>query len=159
MNTFEFAIKMEIDGEKYYSEQAEKNADKPMGRIFSILAKAEQKHAVLLSNRSKDLTSSDIDIESEAENVFASLADFKIDVSTIPNQLDVYRLALELEQKSIDLYTDLLSRADNDRDQSLLQFLIGQEKQHYTLFEELVTLVQRPEDWVEHAEFGRRPEY
>ena len=159
MNTFEFALQMEIDGEKYYSEQAEKNSDNPMGRIFSILAKAEQKHAVLLSSRNQDLQTSANINQSDNENVFHSLADFKVDVSTIPNQLDVYRFALELEQKSIDLYTDLLSRADNDRDRSLLQFLIVQEQQHYTLFDELVTLVQRPEDWVEHAEFGRRPEY
>ena len=159
MNTFEFAFQMEIDGEKYYSEQAEKNSDNPMGRIFSILAKTEQKHAVLLSSRNQDLLTSANINQSDNENVFHSLADFKVDVSTIPNQLDVYRFALELEQKSIDLYTDLLSRADNDRDRSLLQFLIVQEQQHYTLFDELVTLVQRPEDWVEHAEFGRRPEY
>lgn len=159
MNTFEFAIKMEIDGEKYYSEQAEKNADNPMGRIFSILAKAEQKHAVLLSSRSQDMQTHSGETPVDAENVFATLAEFKTDVSTIPNQLDVYRFALELEQKSIALYTEMHDQADNDQDRSLLQFLIGEEKKHAELFDQLVILVQRPEDWVEHAEFGRRPEY
>jgi rubrerythrin len=50
-------------------------------------------------------------------------------------------------------------QADRDQDRSLLQFLIGEEKKHAELFDQLVILVQRPEDWVEHAEFGRRPEY
>jgi rubrerythrin len=159
MNTFEFAIKMEIDGEKYYSEQAEKNAENPMGRVFAILAKAEQKHANLLSSRGQDMQTSADDVPVDAENVFATLAAFKTDVSTIPNQLDVYRFALELEQKSIDLYTEMHNQADNDQDRSLLQFLIGEEKKHADLFDQLVILVQRPEDWVEHAEFGRRPEY
>lgn len=93
-----------------------------------------------------------------AENVFTSIADFKIDVSTIPRQLAVYRLAFEIELKSIDVDTNLLDRADTAHNRNLLQYLISQEQQYFVLIDELIILVQRQEVWVENVEFGRHPE-
>ncbi len=159
MNLYEYAIKMEIDGEKYYRDQAAKNEGHPISRVFLILAKAEEKHADLLRRR-KDLTAETVLPDQEAEkNIFNAMADFKADVTSIPRQLDVYRLALEVEQKSIELYKKMLAEADNEQDKKLLRFLVEQETDHYNLFDSLLTLVERPEEWVEDAEFGHREDY
>ena len=37
MEYFEMAIKMEVDGEKFYKEQANKNQDNATYQIFTIL--------------------------------------------------------------------------------------------------------------------------
>ncbi len=159
MNLYDYAIKMEVDGEKYYREQAKKNEGHPISRVFLILAKAEQKHADLLRRR-RDLTVDTLLPDKEAEqNIFTAMADFKADVTSIPRQLDVYRLAIEVEKKSIDLYKKLLAEAETEEDKKLLAFLVEQETEHYNLFDTLLTLVERPEEWVEDAEFGRREEY
>ncbi|HWQ41417.1 MAG TPA: rubrerythrin, partial [Desulfosporosinus sp.] len=39
------------------------------------------------------------------------------------------------------------------------EYLIKQEEDHYTIIEQLVSLLSRPEEWVESAEFGVREEY
>lgn len=160
MDTLAYAIKMEVDGEQYYRNQAEKNADNALGQVFEFLANAERKHADLLRERSEK---SSVELKklaaNEKDNLFNYLDDFKNDVTSIPKQLHVYQMALDIEKKSVALYTDMLEKADEGSDQTLLRFLIEQEKQHEQLFDTLVTLVQRPEEWVEDAEFGPREEY
>ncbi len=71
----------------------------------------------------------------------------------------ILELALGLEKKSIEEYTRLKGASTDAADLQLLDFLIEQEEQHYSLFEQLVTLLRRPVDWVEDAEFGKRDEY
>ncbi|MDW7656675.1 MAG: ferritin family protein [Bacillota bacterium] len=160
MNLYDYAIKMEIDGEQYYRDQAEKNQGQAIRRVFTLLAEVEMKHAALLRSRQEgEAVDKEMAEMTADQNVFSALNDFKADVTSIPRQLDVYRMALEIEQKSIDQYKKLLDNAKTDQDKQLLSFLVDQETQHYNLFDTLTTLVKRPEDWVEDAEFGKREDY
>ena len=71
----------------------------------------------------------------------------------------MYHAALELEQRSIDLYTDLRAKAADVQTQSLFEFLIQEESRHYQILEDVFRFVNRPNEWVELAEFGLREEY
>ena len=106
MNSIEFAIKMELDGEKYYREQAENNQDNPLNIIFVFLADDEKGHAALLQNELEKITYDLADNQTLADtnNVFKERGDFKNKFEKIPNQLDVYRMALQMEKDSIELY-------------------------------------------------------
>ena len=160
MSTLQFAVKMEMDGQKYYQEQADNFSDLPISKVFRILAKAEYKHAALIKKfaSGEEMNLSD-HVSVDDKHVFSDLAPYVQDVSSIPRQLDVYRYAMEIEQKSIDLYVGLKEKSNQKDEKKLLDFLIEQEKSHYALFENLSEMVQRPEDWVEDAEFGNRKEY
>ena len=156
MNILEFAINMELDGEKYYNDQAEIINDKYLKNIFLILAKDENSHAKILQNKSNNL-SYDLksnEILSEAKNLFKGIKDFKNEIKQNPDQLDLYRVALEKETESIDLYEKLLSQAEDDKSKKLFEFLIDQEKDHYITLEEIVSQLNKSNDWVEAAEFG-----
>lgn len=161
MNLYDYAIKMEQDGARYYNEQAEKNKKHAIGRVFSFLAQSEERHAILLQERVKNqkIDLNELKVQSDEANIFTAIDEFKADVTSIPRQLDVYEMALDMEQKSIDLYCGMLEKATSEADQKFLQFLIDQEKQHHMLFDTLLTLVRRPEEWVEDAEFGPREDY
>lgn len=160
MNLYDFAIKMEQDGEKYYLEQAASHKGHAISRVFTLLAGAEQKHARLLQKRAEGLNvTAELSLLTDDRNVFNELEDFKADVTSIPRQLDIYAHALDLEEKSVAQYEELLDKMAASEDQELLRFLIDQEKQHYELFDTLLTLLRRPEDWVEDAEFGKREDY
>lgn len=160
MNIFASALKMELDGEQFYREQADKNKGNKLESVFIILAKTEKKHADLIKRRmeGKSISEQDLDLESE-KNVFSGMENFKPTETSIARQLDVYRFALDIEKKSIDHYQDLLTKAEENEDKELLQFLIAQEKDHYALFDKMIEVVQRPEEWVEDAEFGNREDY
>ena len=161
MNVLDFAINMELDGEKYYKEQAEIAQDISLKNIFLILAEDENSHAKLLQHKSNNMSYELKGTEtiSETKNLFKEIKDFKNELKQNPDQLDLYRVALEKEKESIDLYEKLLSQSEDDKSINLFKFLIAQEKDHYTTLEELVSQLNKCNDWVEAAEFGVRVEY
>jgi len=160
MNLLEFAINMELEGEKYYNKQAENNNDNGLKNIFLMLAKDENDHAKILQNKSNNLPYelNNNETLSEAKNLFKGITDFKNEIKQTPEQLDLYRAALEKEKESINLYEKLLSESNDDKSRNLFNFLINQEKDHYTTLEELVSQLNKCNDWVESAEFGVRLE-
>ncbi len=161
MSKLTIAIQMEIDGEQYYLSQAENNKGTALYQAFVLLAEAEKKHAELLRRK---FTESDTSIignlpTTESDSLFSGKADYKRDDDVVPGQLEVYAVALDMEQKSISLYRELLADTKDEPNRQLFEFLIKQEQDHYAFFDELITLLRRPREWVEDAEFGLRKEY
>ncbi|MBC3899630.1 ferritin-like domain-containing protein [Acetobacterium malicum] len=161
MNSIEFAIKMELDGEKYYREQAKNNQDNSLNAVFLLLAEDENGHAKLLKSEQEKITYDLADNPTLADtgNVFKDRSEFKNKFEKIPNQLDVYRMALQMEKDSIELYQKFLAEATDEQTKKLFGYLVKQEENHFKIFDNLITLVERPDEWVEDAEFGVREEY
>lgn len=158
MKTIDFAINMEREGQKYYEELADQNKDNELFTVFLILAESEKAHKELLKKR-KESESIMLDdfIRPDIKKVYKELKSFRREHRE--KQLDAYRMACTQEEKSIELYFDLLTRTVIPENQELYHFLIKQEQEHLNLFEDLVTMLTRPEEWVESAEFGLREEY
>lgn len=159
MNTIDFAINMELEGQKYYLDLAERNMDNELHKVFLLLADSEKQHASLLEKYKKQeaLNLNDRFIRPEFKSVFTDLKHFQKDHSV--KQLDAYRIACEQEEKSIELYKNMKFKAENELEEEIFDYLIRQEEEHLILFEELVKMVTRPEEWVESAEFGLREDY
>lgn len=160
MNTLEYAIKMELDGEKYYRGQAEINKDNPLHIVCNLLAEEEKNHAQILENKKSNSAYQLIntDFLSNANNVFTDAKGIEMQETDYPSQLDFYRIASDMEKESIDLYQKFLSDATEDKEKKLFEFLLYQEKQHFEALEEMSRLLQNAEWWIESPEFGRRRE-
>lgn len=161
MEILELALSLELDLEKYYNEQAEKNKENSLHVVFTMLAAEEEKHANILLGKADKLTLKldDDSILIQARSLFQNLKDFKSELTDIPSQLDSYRLALEMEQKSKIFYKDLFDSAEDEKSKVTFGYLVHQEDIHCIILEELVKLTTRPEEWVESAEFGLREDY
>lgn len=161
MDTLELALSLELDLGKYYTEQAEKNKDNSLHVVFSMLAKEEENHANILMSKADKLTLpvEEPNILVEVRKLFKQLSDFRSDIKDIPSQLDSYRMALEMEQRSLKFYKTLRDNAQEEINKTTYQYLIKQEDIHCVILEELVKLTTRPEEWVESAEFGIREDY
>ena len=96
-------------------------------------------------------------VAAEAQAIFKQFN--KDDYRKEAPQVSMYEKALEIEQKSIDLYTSHLEDLESAEAKSAVKRIIAEEKKHYETLEELVKLVSRPHRWVEDAEFGVRKEY
>ena len=157
MISIEYAIQSEAECERYYKEQAALLPGSPLQAIFSHLADAERKHGHLLRKvaRLEGFTAP----ESPSDNLFGKLADFHHEFIDKPVQLEVYRRALSMENKSLELYASMLANATESQERDLLKYLLKQERAHKALFEQLELLLTRPAEWVEAAEFGKREEY
>lgn len=161
MDILEFAIQMELDGERYYTKQAEINKDNVLSTVFLLLAKDERIHSKILQNKankqSYELKQSTT--LTESKSIFSDIKAIKNGIEQMPNQLDVYRLALNNEKASITLYRKYSSEATDTESKQLFVYLMKQEEEHYRIIDQLVSLISRPEEWVESAEFGIREEY
>lgn len=160
MEMLDYAIQMELDGKEYYEKQADLNKGNRLYSVFKFLANQEFIHAEILKKRKDNIHEVPESSESfNTKTLFASLDDFKSEVSLLAKQLEVYRYALEIEEKSVNMYQELYDAAEDEKDKEVYAFLIAQEKAHLEMFSELELLVRRPEEWIESAEFGLREEY
>ncbi|MEL1134412.1 ferritin family protein [Desulfitobacterium sp. THU1] len=161
MNALEFAVKMELEGEQYYREQAEINKGNSLHKVFLMLADDEKIHAKLLEKKAKQL---DYALEpnetlATANHVFSDKDSVRNEIKASPSQIDVYRAALDNEKESIDLYQKYAAEASDDETKDFFNYLIQQEKEHYSIIDEIVMLLSHSEEWVEDAEFGVRKDY
>jgi rubrerythrin len=161
MELLELALSMEYDLKDFYNKQAELNDGNSLCTIFKLLEKEEEKHAQILKsyNNLIELPLTDSTILSDVKSIFKETDNFKSEIKKLPNQLDVYRMALEKEEQSLKFYQDLFDKASDEKSKKVFGYLIDQEDKHCIIMEELVKLVTRPEEWVESAEFGRREDY
>ena len=161
MEILQFAIDMELDGEQYYREQAAKNVNNALQTVFTLLADDEAKHADILRSKQGNkpyVLAAQPELNRQM-NLFHGETDYKASVTEMPDQPELYHTAMEKEQQSIDLYTKLKGEATDEDSVALFDFLIGEETNHRTLLEDMYQLVNRPNNWVEAAEFGVREEY
>ena len=161
MNIFKFAIEMELDGLKYYMEQAEVNKNNMLYPVCQMMAKDEKNHVKILTEKMNnfDFQLIDSDTLSNAKNIFEGIGDIKSAIKEIPSQLDFYRIASKMKKKSIDIYKDLSSKTVDVNDKEIFDYLIIQDTQHFEVLNELDDLLRKSEEWVEFAEFGVRKEY
>lgn len=155
------ALTLESDLGKYYKKHADLNKDNSLCVIFSLLSKEEENHAALLKSKVDNLSYvlEESTLLSESKQIFKKLDNFKSDIASVPSQLEAYRMALDMEIKSYNLYQNLLAEAADDKSKEIFDYLLKQEDNHRIILEELIKLVTRPEEWVESAEFGIREEY
>ncbi|MDD2213248.1 MAG: ferritin family protein [Oscillospiraceae bacterium] len=168
MNTYELAIKLENDAAAFYEQQAESNKGLRTEKLFRELAAVENKHAATI-RQFIDQHTLKLDLglaeANEASAIYTKASDFVSEVRDVPSTREIYRQAQALEQKSIDLYQDLLQQAEArspeaaEADLRLLKWLISQEEAHEQLFKDLAELLDRSEEHVEAAEFANPPEY
>jgi rubrerythrin len=78
MDIIKFAIKMELEGEEYYREQAANNHENSLYPVFISLANDEGNHAKILKDKSKGLPCQvNATIKSPAQNVFDGIGNFR----------------------------------------------------------------------------------
>jgi len=161
MNIYEFAMEMEKDGEKYYRELAQKTNDPGMRSILQMLADDEVKHynAIQEMMQGQDTGFADTEILKNSKNVFAQMEAADANITLDSNQVDLYREARDIEQKSVDYYLEKSEKADQESHRTLFARLANEEKKHYRLLDNIIELLMRPQEWIENAEFNHLEEY
>ena len=160
MDIFEFAMKMEKDGEGYYRELAKKSVTHGLRNIFTMLANAEVVHHDIFK-KMKENEKVKVDhtkILSEVKNVFETMKKEKEAEGAI-TETELYHKALEAEKRSREFY---LSKADEVKDaaqQAIFHKIADEEKKHYLILQGIIDFVSRPETWLENPEWYHLEEY
>ena len=168
MDIFDFALKMELESEKYYREQSKKAKFNDLKILLENLADAEARHYKIvgaLRLQNNELLPED-EVLVETKNIFASyIKDAEalrkaISIDKIKEeQIDVYRLALVKEKESVEIYEKMLAQAQNPHAKAVIERLLKEELSHAEAIDEIVDLLNKVSDWVESAEFNHTESY
>lgn len=160
MDIFDFALKMEKDGEDFYRKIAAKTNNKGLQKIVTMLANEEVKHYQAIESMKQDkYQMAQTTILDDARNIFVEMKEQKQEFEPDHDQVKLYEKAQEIEKKSQDFYNEKAQQADSDEQKKLFVDLAKEEEKHYFLLENIIKFVSTPKQWLEDAEWYHLEDY
>ncbi|MDR3588192.1 MAG: ferritin family protein [Negativicutes bacterium] len=166
MDIFDFALKMELDGEKFYRDLAGKTSFAELKPVLEGLAEDEKRHyQIIQSVQQQTLHFIEADPAlANLDNVFSKskgvVPGDKEFVSRLKGeQTDAYRAALEKEKESVELYGKLGANAKGAEERTICNRLRQEEEKHVELLEDIIDMLNHVHDWVDTAEFNNPDAY
>ena len=136
------AIQMEKDGYSFYKKAAAQTNSEMGKTIFESLAEDEQMHLDVFQKMFEETVGSeewkDLLISSKK---YAKISVFPKDLKDIegdnPNtsELDAIRIAMDSEKEAIDYYNKIKSKLTDTEIIKIIDEIIAQEKNHFSLLE------------------------
>jgi rubrerythrin len=160
MDIFEFAMKMEKDGENYYRELATKTVNRGLGNIFTMLANAEVIHYNVFKKMKEHekIEAAPAAILSGVKNVFEKMKE-ENDTNVNMAETEWYKKAQEIEKASRDFYLKEAGEVERADQKETFLRIAEEEKRHYLILEKIIDFVSRPQTWLENAEWYHLEEY
>ncbi|HLP48442.1 MAG TPA: ferritin family protein [Candidatus Kapabacteria bacterium] len=161
MNIYEFAMKMEMDGEAYYRELASKTKIPALQKILGMLADDEVAHYNIVKRIRENLPAelAETKVLTNAKNIFAQLKDQENDFNLDGSEVGLYKKAVEIENKSENFYKEKAGETETPEAKELLLKIAAQERNHGLLVENMIVFLLRPQLWVENGEFNHLDQY
>lgn len=76
------------------------------------------------------------------------------DITVDDTDIEALNVGIDFELKSVDFYTEHLSDAQDPEEREFLKLMIGEEKSHYRLLEDMRYYLTDPESWFMEKERG-----
>jgi rubrerythrin len=165
MNTYQFAMQMEKDGENYYRLLAKQATVPGLAKIFTMLADEEVKHYNVierLSKKEKNPPLAESKILENVKNIFVTMQaakdDLRIDTTKTASE---YRKASGIEEASQKFYLEKADLVEDEQERQIFLRLAKEEGRHLRIMENIVEFVSRrePGHWLENAEWHHLEEY
>jgi len=124
-------------------------------KVLLMLAEDEVRHRVALENLQKKLDIGPLQgVAIDIKTIFNEMRRDK-NVTTISvDAVEDYRKAVEIEKRGMDFYKEKFAETDDPESKKLFEILMRQEMYHHKTVENLLDMVQKPDWWVESAEFN-----
>lgn len=149
---FQYALKLEEDGIKFYTESKEKTSNEFGKQIFEFLIGEEKKHIEIIN---KIMSDSDIseDLQKMTENrtniktVFSGIdKEYKEKIESNPDDIKALEISMELEDKGYKYYKQEAEKMEGANKNILIE-LASQESIHYELLEKTLAFYKDPSSW------------
>ncbi|RJQ15087.1 MAG: rubrerythrin [Nitrospiraceae bacterium] len=159
MDIYEYAMQMEKDGEDFYRNLARKTPNVGLQNILTMLANAEVKHYNVFHAMKYNgpIPDTDTEILANVKNIFLRMREEKETPVNTP-QIDLYRKAQEIENKSRDFYLEKADEVTTSQKAIFIR-IADEEKTHYFILENIIDFVSRPDTWLENPEWYHLEEY
>lgn len=163
MNVFEYAMKMETDGRQFYLDNAAKVESPALKKILLELADDEAKHYAIFKamkdgGKAEYKEGEKTTILKTVKNVFEQLRDEGKDLSFPDNAQKIWEEAQEVEKKSEDFYREKAKEVSDDQ-AHILNRIADEEHRHWVTMQNIIQFLDRPNHWLEDAEWSNLEEY
>lgn len=157
MNVFDLAMEKELEVKAHYEKLAGEAGLACVKRIFSLLAEDEQKHYDMIMTMKhgagqKELADSTA-LEAARELIDKLMGDEDA-ASRLNSSLDSYRHALKVEAESVRFYQEIAAKEKDAGLRKVLMKILGEEKKHYNIIENLYDFTLKPGYFLAWAEFS-----
>ena len=155
MNVYEYAMKVEKEGEAYYRELAAMSPNKGLKKIFSMLADEEVKHYNVFKNMLKksDIPVDRLALETDTKIIFQTLREEKDSLDLTSNQIQFYKDAIKREEDAHDFYFDKAKELESLEEKEIFLLIAIEEEKHKEVLQNIVSFIEEPANWVTAAEF------
>jgi rubrerythrin len=156
MNVFDFAIKMEEDGRKFYEKLAAEAEDPELKTIFTLLAEEEHQHQHIFQSmkNGEDPVKADSRIMEKAKSTFQKLLQKKYASGILRRDPDGYLHSIKTEEEYIRLYEDMAKEEKNEHVKELLLRIAEEERHHLNIMENIYDFVESPRTFLAWGEFS-----
>jgi len=155
------AIQMEKDGYDFYSKAAAQT-NSEMGRtIFESLANDEQRHLDVFQKMFEEkVGKSEWNDLVNSSKKYANIPVFPTNLKEAPGmdeestEIDALRLAMDSEREAIDYYSDIKEKLKDEDLRNVINEIIEQEKNHFSLLENEFNHINSTGYWFEFDYLG-----
>jgi len=142
------ALDMEVKGHEIYTKTAENTSNPHVKKTFSYLADEEIHHIEEIKEfiekeepamKLKGAEPQDV------EKFFNTTVDeFREETELAQEDVEAYETALDLEKRGYNFYKKRFEEAEDEEIKTFFDFLMQQEKAHYSLFEKDLEYLKDP---------------
>jgi len=150
------AIQMEIDGKEYYLKASQSSENKLGKKLFERLADEEDIHRqkfediyeAISNKKTWPKTNLQPDGGKRLRTIFARATEeisSKIKVAT--TEPDAVKTAMDMENKTLDFYTNQSKIATYDTERDFYQTLAAEEREHHLILLDYYEYLKDPAAW------------
>ena len=161
MNIYDFAINFERENREFYEKCAAESASDDLKQVFLDLADEERKHEEIVKQLKEEKTVDEVEagILPKAKRAFENISKDLPEGVLPKEQVDVYKQAKDMETKSYEFYTEKAEESDLPQVKKTFKRLAEEEKKHEKIMDSIVEMVNRPNTWLEDAEWYHLEDY
>lgn len=155
MNAYEYAMKVEKDGEKYYRDLANKSLYTGLKMVFNILANEEVKHynAIKEMMNNSDVDFENLDISLDTTTLYEVLSAEKDSVNFNADEIKFYEEAIAREDGAQKFYLEKAEELTNENVKKIFIKLAAEEAKHAVVLQNILDFLEEPKNLVTAAEF------
>ena len=158
------AIDMEIEGKEFFRRAAKRMKFPRTRDMFASLVKQELRHVRVLEEEMSRLQTGkdwvppasvkDAVPPAESHEVFEGLKEQAASMDPKAGELEVLKLGMDLEKRSIEYYRRAGEEVGSDQAKSVFNWLVGEEAGHLTILKAEYDIISRSGFYFDTPEFS-----
>ena len=153
LQALRIAVKMEIDGKEYYLKTSQTASSKMGEKLLRSMSQAEDAHRkkfidiyeAIRDKKAWPRTALKPAAHKNLNTIFAT-ATRRIAAGTKPlgAELDAVKVAMKMENKTLDFYTKQAAKATGDTEKSFYKAIAAEEREHHMVLENYYEFLKDP---------------